>query len=217
MIKVLVVCDDLWHPAEVIKMGMKPLESEEFQIDYVMTAKDILTPERIAEYPVIICCKGNRVTAANPAPWFEDGVTEVRPQEFGEYVSNGGGFIALHSGNTAKEGSEYSKLVGNVMNGHPPRCSVDVNITAEHPVTAGVENFQIRDEHYRIDVIVPDATEFMRSTSELGGEQVAGYSRLIGNGRMVILTPGHTVDVFYHPEFKKLLTNAIRWCAKAGE
>ena len=214
MINVLVVCDDLWHPAEVILMGMKVLEGPEFRIDYVMTAKDILTPERIAEYPVVIVCKGNRVTAANAAPWFEDGVTEVRPQEFAEYVANGGGYISLHSGNTSREGSEMTKLTGNTSKGHPPRCGVDVKITADHPVTKGVQDFFIRDEHYQIDVVTNDADVFMHTVSETGGDQVAGYTRTIGDGRLCVLTPGHCVDVFYNEEFKKLLTNAIRWCAK---
>jgi hypothetical protein len=54
MLNVLVLCDDLWHPAEVVKMGIGPMQGEEFRFDFVMAAKDILTPQRIAQYPVII-------------------------------------------------------------------------------------------------------------------------------------------------------------------
>jgi type 1 glutamine amidotransferase len=195
-------------------MGLSALESEEFRLDYVMTAKDILTPERIAEYPVIIVCKSNRVTAANPAPWFEDTVTEVRPQEFGEYVRNGGGYISLHSGNTSKEDSEMTKLIGNFFKGHPLRCGVDVKITGKHPITEGVKDFHIRDEHYAIEVNCDDSTELFRTTSETGGDQPGGYVREMGDGRLCVLTPGHTVDVFYNEEYLKILKNAIRWCAK---
>lgn len=214
MLKILVVCDDLWHPGEVILMGMKPLESE-FAIDYVMTAKDILTPARIAGYDAIVVCKGNSVNAANSAPWFEDGVTEVCPPEFADYIKNGGGFVALHACNTSKEGQAMTSLIGNVMNGHPPRCQVDVRVTKDNPITAGVDKeFTIRDEHYNINIVCDDADVFLRSSSALGGDQAAGYTRRIGDGRLCVLTPGHTVDVFYDANFKRLLTNAIHWCAK---
>jgi type 1 glutamine amidotransferase len=217
MVHVLVLCDDLWHPAEVVKMGIRPLESEEFRFDFVMAAKDILTPERIAQYSVIICCKGNCVSAANTAPWFEEGVTEVGPKEFEEYVRKGGGFISLHSGNTSKQGEAYSEFVGNYFLRHPPRCGVDIEITASHPVTNGVKNFHIRDEHYQIVVMAQDAIELFRTRSDTGGDQVGGYARELGKGKLCVIIPGHTVDVWYHEEFKKLLTNAIQWCSHKAE
>lgn len=212
MVNILVLCDDLWHPAEVVKMGIQALQVEEFHFDFVMAAKDILTPERIALYQVIICCKGNQIRGANPEPWFEEGVTEVCPKEFEEYVRRGGGFISLHSGNTSKKGDAYTEFIGNYFMGHPPRCGVDVVITADHPVTKGVKDFHVRDEHYQIAVTAQDAVELFRTRSAAGGEQIAGYVRELGEGRKCVITLGHCIDVWYHEEFKKLLTNAIRWC-----
>lgn len=84
--KILLICDDLWHPAEVLRRGLADMDRAKFQLDFVMTAKDILTPELLREYPVIINAKGNAVNAANTAPWFEPTVTEVGPAEFREYV-----------------------------------------------------------------------------------------------------------------------------------
>ena len=214
MINVLVLCDDLWHPAEVIELGLSTLEGDKFHFVYVKAAKDVLTPERIAEYPVIICCKGNVVTSFNNAPWFEEGVTEVCPKEFGENINAGGGFISLHSGNTARAGSDMNALIGNQFKGHPPRCAVDVKITGKHAIVEGISDFHIRDEHYQIDVDVDDATELFRTYSEKGGEQVGGYVCDRGEGRLCVLTPGHCADVFYNPEFNKILANAIDWCAK---
>jgi type 1 glutamine amidotransferase len=214
MIPVLVVCDDLWHPAEVIEMGFASLDADKFSFHFVKVAKDILTPERIAGYPVIVCCKGNSVSSFNSAPWFEEGVTEVGPKEFGEYVRSGGGFVALHACNTTREGQPMTDFIGNTFVGHPPRCGVDVTITAKNPVTDGIADFHIRDEHYGINVVAEDAQTFMLTSSETGGEQVGGYTREIGEGRLCVLTPGHTLDVFLNPEFNKLLTNAIEWCAK---
>lgn len=216
MINVLVICDDLWHPAEVIEMGLQPLEGDKYHFVVVKAAKDILTPERIAGYPVIVSCKGNSVTAANNDPWFEEGVTEVCPKEFEEYVRQGGGFLSVHAANTAKEGQAYEKFAGNFFTGHPARCGVDVKITADHPITQGVQDFHIRDEHYQITVTAPDAHELFTTHSETGGDQVGGYVRDMGKGKLCMLTPGHTVDVWYHPEFQKLFTNALEYCMRKG-
>ena len=211
--KVLVVCDDLWHPAEVIELGLKGLPSE-FELTVVKSAKDILTPKFIEDFAVIICCKGNVVNSANTAPWFEDTVTEVAPKEFGDYIKNGGGFLSLHSGNTSKLGSAYTDLVGNYFTGHPLRNEVDVKITnSKHPVAKNVSNFQVRDEHYSIALTCEDADIFCKTFSETGGEQIGGYTREIGSGRLCVLTPGHTLSAWQTPDFLTLLSNAINWCA----
>lgn len=73
MRNILVICDDIWHPVEVIKKGLLPLLKGAYQVDLVKAAKDILTVDTISQYSLIICCKGNNVTSGNPAPWFIHG------------------------------------------------------------------------------------------------------------------------------------------------
>lgn len=214
MINVLLLCDDHWHPAEVIELGIKPLMNR-YHFTVIKTAKDILTPEIIADYPVVICCKGNVVNSSNTFPWFEDGVTEVCPKEFEDYVKNGGGFLSLHSGNTSKEGDAYTDFVGNYFVGHPPRCSVEVKVTHQHPITNNVSEFTIRDEHYNIKLTAPDAEILLKTYSDTGNEQIGGYVRNIGNGRLCVLTPGHTLSCWQHESFKQLVCNAIDWCARS--
>lgn len=212
--KVLVICDDKWHPAEVIQRGMGYVTGD-YQFDYVMAAKDILTPAMIKAYPVIINAKGNAVTAANEAPWFEETVTEVGPREFREYVAAGGGFIALHAGNTYSQEScpEYAELVGNSFVTHPLRCPVEFTVVGDHPITKGAEAFTERDEHYEIGRMAADIVPFLETRSIPGGTQMGGYVRKIGAGRLCVLTPGHTLAVWQNKNFRRLLTNAIDWCA----
>jgi hypothetical protein len=218
MTDILVLCDDQWHPAEVIIRGFKGLSDlvkDEFRFDFVSDAKDILTPAFIARYPVIVCCKGNQLNSANNAPWFTP-VTEVGAGEFEAYVESGRGFFALHGGNTAREGKdgwEYGAFVGNYFISHPPRCHIDVKITGTHPIVRGVEDFSIRDEHYQLIHTAAGREELFRTYSEAGGEQIGGYVRHIGKGRLCVMTPGHILSVWEHPQFRKLLINGFRWCA----
>lgn len=216
MVNVLVLCDDVWHPVEVIERGLADVQDQEFHFDIVCTAKDILTPEYISKYPVIMNCKGNSISAANKEPWFEDGVTEVGVKEFAEYVKAGGGFLSVHAGNTVGLGNNqaYVDFVGNNFVTHPPRCEVKVTVEKEHPITEGVKDFIIRDEHYELGEFADDIDVFLKASSEKGGTQIAGYTRELGNGKICVLTPGHTLSVWQNEMFRRLLFNAIRWAMK---
>ncbi|MDO5424088.1 MAG: ThuA domain-containing protein [Eubacteriales bacterium] len=217
MKKILVLCDDVWHPAEVVKRGMRPLAGQEYELDFVEDAKDILTPEMLEEYPLIICCKSNQLSAANVSPWFQEGITEVMAEDLRTYVERGGAFLSAHAGNAftgeKKEEKAYLDLVGNRFVSHPPRCEVTLKKVKEHPILEGVaETFSVRDEHYRIEMLAEDAEVFLHSVSEAGGVQAAGYTRNIGKGRLCVLTPGHILAVWQNPEFGKMFRNAIKWC-----
>lgn len=216
MLKVLVICDDFWHPGEVIARGLRKLEKE-FDLDIVMAAKDILTNDMIREYDVIVNAKGNAHSPANhTAPWFEENVTAVMPADFKAYIEEGRGFIALHAGNTYRRESmpAMTDITGNSFIHHPPQCSITFEPVGEHPILEGVEPFTVRDEHYCIEVHAKDADVFLKGTSDSpAGTQIAGYTRLMGDGRFCCLTPGHNCAVLENEQYVRILKNAIRWCA----
>ncbi len=219
------LCDDLWHPAEVIERGIRGLGDDAYSFDVVKSAKDILTPKRLEQYDAVIIAKSNNVNAANTAPWFEESVTEVGPEEFRAYLERGGGIVFVHSGTCIGEhflgdaDERFKKpargmqaLHGCTMNGHPLRCNCDIYVTdPDSPLTEGVGAFTVHDEHYQISDLAGDAQVFLQWDSAPGGTQPAGWTRKIYGGRIVVLTPGHTLDVWENPEFRKLLVNAIEW------
>lgn len=218
MLNVLVLCDDYWHPGEVVQMGLLPLEEKGYHFTFVKDAKDILSVDMLQRYPVVMNCKNNNINNGNANPWFEEGVTEVGPAELRAYVEAGGGFLSVHSGNAFMEGDnrEYMDLIGGRFITHPPRCNVDVHITGKHFITEGVCDFSLRDEHYQMEVWASDITELFRVSSASGGDQIGGYTRNLGKGRLCVLTPGHILDVWRKPEFVRLLTNALEWAAGEG-
>ncbi len=214
MQKILVICDDNWHPAEVIRRGLAARQDDRFAFDLMQDAKDCLTPALLAEYPAVVCCKGNSINAANTAPWFEPGVTEVGPAELESYIRAGGGFFAVHAGLAFMNYGvpAYNDLIGFDFFGHPPRCDVGLHVTdPAHPVAAGVEDFTVRDEHYQLKVLAEDAKVFLQSSSTSGGVQPAGYTREVDKGRICALSPGHILSVWQHPMFMRLFTNGLQW------
>lgn len=216
MMNILVLCGDEWHPSEVVQRGMKGLEKHGFTFDFVEDAKDMLTPDMLDKYPVIINCKSDDVTHANVHNWFDKGTTEVMPADFEAWVKKGGGFLSVHAGAAfhADDASGYKEFLGCYFIQHPPRCQVEVRMAAEHPVTSGVGDFTIRDEHYELGMVAQDVQLLCTTHSPSGGDQVGGYVREMGEGRVCMLAPGHILSVWEHPAYQKMLVNAIRWCAK---
>lgn len=216
MAKILLICDDYWHPAEVIEKGVLPL-LEGHEVELVKDAKDILTPEMISQYPLIINCKGNNLTSGNPNSWLEDGVTEVSGKEFCEYVENGGVLLSTHAGNSFSDGGEgvreMTTLIGNRFVNHPPRCEVILHKEKEHPIMDGIKGDVVtRDEHYQLEILQEDLDIFMTSTSLPGQKQFAGYTKTVGKGKVCVFIPGHNLSVWMNPDIQKIFKNAVKWC-----
>jgi len=218
--KVLVICDDFWHPGEIISRGLKPLEKKGYELDVVMYVRDMLTKEMIREYDVIVNAKSNVFGPANKTPWFDETLpTMVMPNDFREYIEEGHGFIALHAGNcySRERCADMANLTGNDFKGHPAQCDVTCAPKGDHPITKGVNPFVARDEHYMLDVFAEDAEVFLTGTSDsVAGTQAAGYARRMSKGRFVCLSPGHNLHVLLNPEFQKLMANALDWCGEVS-
>jgi type 1 glutamine amidotransferase len=207
--KVLVFCDDYWHPAGVPREGLQTLTQTEFTFDWVENTRD-WSPESMTAYPLVILTKSNNVSATDQTGWMTDTVQAA----FVTSVRKGNGLLAIHSGT-----AEYHQmpslrgLLGGVFHHHPEQCPVTVNPHMEHPLSAGSAPFTLKDEHYFMNMDDPQVDVFMTTSSE-HGEQPAGWRRMAGQGRVAVLTPGHNLDVWLHPSFQALLLNAARWCSK---
>ena len=166
------------------------------------------------EYDLMINAKMNQLTGSNQYPWF-DGDAEVQVKELEAFVRSGRGFLAIHAGNSYfwNETEEYCRFNGCAFVKHPPRCEVTVRPVGEHPITTGVGEFRVRDEHYEVDHLAKDAQLLLESVSEAGGTQVAGYVRQIGAGRLCALLPGHALSVFQNEMYKRLIRQAVLWTA----
>jgi uncharacterized protein len=207
--RVLVICDDYWHPARVVREGLGPLAGGDFEFDVIENAGD-WSAERMAGYPVVLLAKSDNVSAADKRPWG----TEKVQQAFVEYVRQGRGLLAVHSGTVAYHETPLLRtLLGGVFKRHPAQCPVTVEPRAGHPLTAGSAPFTVVDEHYFMELDDAEADLFMTTTSQ-HGTKVGGWTRVEGEGRVCVLSPGHNVEVWLHPSFQALLRNALRWCAK---
>ena len=227
--RVLLICGDHYHPAEVPVEGVQPLISRGFDFDIITDAGG-LQPETLAGYPVILLCKSDEASQDDDGSW----KTEAVQQAFAEHVEKGGGLLALHSATVAGEATEtIDRLLGCRFLWHPETCPVTVQPVKPHPVTEGAGMFCEMDEHYRIGIIADDVDVLMASYSPPQGSiakieedsyhnttawiSACGYVRRQGIGRVCVLTPGHGPAVWRNPVFLRILENALNWCAGAEQ
>lgn len=159
-------------------------------------------------YPLVILTKSNNVSHTDQTGWMTDTVQAA----FAEHVRKGNELLAPHSGTAEYEGKPVLRsLLGGVFQHHPEQCPVAVMPRLEHPLCRGSAPFTLKDEHYFMALDDLQADVFMTTTS-VHGEQPGGWSRIEGNGRVVVLTPGHNLEVWLHASFQALLLNSLRWC-----
>jgi len=207
--KVLVLCDDYWHPGRIPREGLRALHANEFAFEWIEDARD-LSPDTMMAYPLVILTKSNKVSSNDQAGW----MTEEMQAAFSEYVRKGNGLLAIHSGTAEYEHKPVLRsLLGGIFHHHPEQCPVTVTPHEGHPLCAGASSFTLKDEHYFMAMDDPDVDVFVTTSSE-HGEQPGAWKRVEGNGRVAVLTPGHNLEVWLHSSFQTLVVNCLRWCGR---
>jgi type 1 glutamine amidotransferase len=210
MMRILVLCDDRWHPAQTVRQGLLGLESQEFAFDYIEDAAD-WSAAHMDTYPLVLLSKSNNRTAGDETPWMDDATQAA----FAAFVRRGGGLLVIHSGSAGYADTTVLRpLLGGVFVSHPPQCPVTVTPLSDHPLSAGSAEFTLQDEHYQMTLDDPAADVFVTTLSQ-HGSQPGGWLRRDGLGRVCMLTPGHNLEVWQHPAFQALISNALHWCGSA--
>jgi hypothetical protein len=82
----------------------------------------------------------------------------------------------------------------------------------QHPVTQGVEDFEIRDETYGSFEVHPDADVLLTTQTPTSGPNLS-WARRYGEARVIYLQLGHDHLAWENPAFRRFLNQAIRWTA----
>ncbi|MCL1843420.1 MAG: ThuA domain-containing protein [Defluviitaleaceae bacterium] len=232
--RILLLCDDFYHPGQIPADGLKPMEAKGFNIDVISDATGF-NPEILANYNGVVLCKCDHISQKNKAPWKTPAVQAA----FVKYVETGGGLLVVHNGTVPGEnenGNFTTEIIDNLVGCrfvfHPNNCRVTTAILKPHPITEGVEIFHEIDEHYKVKILDSNADILAASYSDAQGDAgkydtepyfnsppciaPAAYVRTQGKGRVCVLTPGHTLEVWFNPQFQKLLENALRWCTTSA-
>lgn len=207
-IRALVFCDDLWHPAATIRRGLEGLGSS-FDFEFVEDALD-RSAGQLEGFRLMVLAKANMVSSRSEQPW----LTGEAGESLAAHIRRGNGLVVIHAGTSRYENlPAMHALMGGGFVRHPEQCAVTIEPVSGRGLAEGILSFTVRDEHYFMSPVSDDAEVFLQSRS-MHGVQPAGWTRSEGEGRVCVLTPGHNLEVWLHPEFQKLLLNACRWTAK---
>ncbi len=135
---------------------------------------------------------------------------------FESYVANGGSLLSVHiSAASCPNWPEMKRITGGGWvlgeSWHPPFGWFQVYIgNPEHPIASGVTDFWTYDECYCGLDIQPGIDVFIHGVVE-GKEMPLGWSHKFGDGRVVSIALGHAGSSQQHPEFQKLILNALNY------
>ena len=156
-------------------------------------------------------------------------------------VAAGTGFTGWHGGiaDSFRASADYLQLVGGQFATHPGKepgeCAGDetdnflpyrVDLTAlgrEHPVTAGLTDFDLHTEQYW--VLHDDLIDVLATTTHpvrpwhpwhrpITSPVV--WTRLWGAGRIVVSTPGHSPEVLEDPNVRTIIERGMLWATRTG-
>ena len=156
-------------------------------------------------------------------------------------VVAGTGLTGWHGGiaDSFRASSDYLHLVGGQFATHPGRepCerqgdetdnflthTVDITeLGRAHPVTAGIEDFELHTEQYW--VLHDDLIEVLATTTHPARPwqpwhrpvtSPAVWTRQWGAGRVVVTTPGHSLDVLENPNVRTVIERGMLWATRTA-
>jgi type 1 glutamine amidotransferase len=136
------------------------------------------------------------------------------------FVKGGKGFFVQHLASASfPKWEEFGKLCGRkwVMgtSGHGPRSVFEAKVVdKEHPITAGMSNFETDDELYSklqgtgdIHVLVQADSDWSKKTEPLV------FTLSYGKGRVVQNAFGHDRKALMTPSVQTIITRGVEWAA----
>jgi type 1 glutamine amidotransferase len=138
-----------------------------------------------------------------------------------EHLHLGGGVLAMHTAVICfDDWPEWGATLGGAWewghSHHPPLGPpVEVRVTGEHDLVAGLGDFEIVDEVYGDLRRAPDVEPLLRAAQPGGPDPAARHpllwAREHAGGRVVFDALGHHPASYAVPEHREIVRRAVRW------
>jgi type 1 glutamine amidotransferase len=140
-------------------------------------------------------------------------------------VADGKGLVGIHGANILGwrgDGLDPADrpmfdLLGNRYLSHGPghhegRHTIEI-VGGDHPLTAGLDDFELFDEYYEFE-LADERVEVLAVRHRADGVEIpVMYSREVGAGRVVYLALGHDLRSWGEPPVRELVRRALQWTA----
>lgn len=217
-VRVLVITGGHDYKNEQFNQMLSSLEpSVTWQVAQFPGAFDYFKPENRNKYDVLVFYH----------MWQE--ITEEQAKNFSECIKQGKPVVALHHSICAFDNwPEYWNIIGGKYFHKTTKwkgreyapCSYihDLHFNVKiadkrHPVTKGIEDFEVFDETYKGYFVDENVTPLL-TTDEPSSTPVIGWAKIYGKAKIVVLQSGHDAPTFENPNYRKLLKQSIEWVSE---
>lgn len=157
-------------------------------------------------------------------------------------VSAGTGMAGWHGGiaDSYRNSADYQQFMGALFAAHPGKHPSELHgeqsdnyrphrieftdLGRRHPITAGVEDFELTTEQYW--VLHDDYLDVLATTTQAVREwdpwdrpitSPAIWTRKWGRGRIFVSTPGHRIEIVDDPRVRGVIERGMLWAARGSE
>ncbi|MEU4243914.1 ThuA domain-containing protein [Actinoplanes sp. NPDC026619] len=187
------------------------LEKHGFAVQTAETLEVYADQSALADADLIVQC------------WTRGRLTAEQENGLVERVRAGAGFAGWHGGVLAVgyEASHYQYMVGGRFLNHPGGLiDYRVDITGDHPITAGLSSFDVHTEQYychvdpTLDVLATTTFTGAHGAPETAGAVMpVAWIRRFGAGRVFVSTLGHAPADLELPPTRTLTERGLLWAA----
>ena len=155
-------------------------------------------------------------------------ITDEAKTDFLARLKEGKGLVVLHHAIASyQKWPEYAKIIGaryylekTMVDGVEKPVSLWEHgvhfklhmVDPSHPVTRGIQDFQIHDETYNLFDVSSEAHPLV-TTDEPKSNKIIGWWKTYGPARVVYLQSGHDHFAYENPNYQQMLRQAIKWAA----
>jgi uncharacterized protein len=133
-----------------------------------------------------------------------------------DYLHLIGGQFACHPGKHPDE-----RVPGSAANNFVPYRVCMLPQAKEHPITAGIDDFDLVTEQYWVlsdsylDVLAT-TTQKVRAWDPWHREVTspAIWTRQWGQGKIFVATPGHSLDILENPSVRTIIERGLLWASR---
>ncbi len=131
------------------------------------------------------------------------------------YVAHGGGLLMIHNGIAIQTRYELAQLAAGKFTGHPEQKMLTYAPTSSsHVLLDGIGSFTVKEEPYQFILDnLAQITILLEYESE-GRQWPAAWAHSYGCGRVVYLSPGHNIETFLDPMYRRLIHRSGLWAAE---
>ncbi|MEP6669259.1 MAG: PVC-type heme-binding CxxCH protein [Chthoniobacter sp.] len=187
------------NSAAYLPILMREFGRDAIYFDY-FTKPDCLNKETLGHYDAVMLYANHG---------------KITPAEFEalhDFVQSGHGFLPIHCA-SACFGNEprFIALVGGRFKSHQTAVFKPHFLHPEHPVLAGVNEYETWDETYVHDQLNENGRTLLAERVEGEHHEPWTWVREEGKGRVFYTASGHDQRTWENADFQKMMRNAIIW------